>query len=429
MPDMNNLGLALQGLGAGIRGGGTEFTATVNAQREAQRQAAEAQRQERLKTFYADSEMSLNAIINNQPQIAAQMWAERSDLLQGIPGADPIDSDTMNHLFAIAQSGDEEAKKRIVDTLSMNVQRGRSLGYLAQAPKPFRKVEGGQVITEGPNGSFVATDIEGYRDSDGGGKVGTVSPKDFTVESMAAYEKTGNIRDLVRHRPAIKEISGIPYQFNQETDRWESLVNMNDPRLSDDVKKLAEIEAEKQSRLDFAKQQSKWQAGETKLVSKISSAKSKHKILTNTVNEIRKMRSAWSTRYGSALKGLPATEARKMAGLFRTVKANSTFGTLTDLKASGGTLGAIAVPELELLGAALGELDQLGDAAEQDRVLDQILTANQSSLARLDKSYQLDRSKYGTSFADPRSSGSTPSPAGQGSNGLSDEDLLKKYGG
>lgn len=249
-------------------------------------------------------------------------------------------------------------------------------------------------------------------------KLGAVSPKDFTVKSMSTYAETGDIGDLVRYTPKVKDIAGVPHQYNQQTLRWEPLVDMRSQGLSEQSAAATELKAAEQSRLDFEKQKSKFQAGESKLVSKISSARSKHKILADTAEQMKIMRSGWNTKYGAALRGLPATEARKMKGLIDTIRANSAFGTLSDLKASGGTLGAISAPELELLEAALGTLDQFGDNQEQVRVIDQILEANQSSIDRLDNAYDMDRKKYGTSFEEAKQVEQEE---------ISDEDILSKY--
>lgn len=229
-------------------------------------------------------------------------------------------------------------------------------------------------------------------------KLGAVSPKDFTVESMAQYAETGAIGDLVRYTPEVKEIAGVPHQYNQESLKWEPLVDMRSQGLSEQTQAAAGLEAQKQSKLDFEKQRTKFHAAESQTIGKIDSAKSKHEILVNTIAEINRTRSGWSTQYGAALSGLPASEARKMAGLINTVKANSAFGTLSDIKATGGTLGAISAPELVLLEAALGTLDQYGDNEEQMRITDQITKANQSSITRLENAFAMDRKKYGTSF-------------------------------
>jgi len=103
----------------------------------------------------------------------------------------------------------------------------------------------------------------------GGGKLGTVSPKDFTVESMTDYAETGDISSLERYRPAVKNIADIPHQVNPLTDRWEPIVDLNSSGISEQAKALAEIEAEKQSKLDFEAAKSKFHNNETGFLSKI----------------------------------------------------------------------------------------------------------------------------------------------------------------
>ena len=227
-----------------------------------------------------------------------------------------------------------------------------------------------------------------------GGKVGEISFKDATFESIAAYEKSGDPNDLVRYTPQVKDIAGIPHQYNQGSGKWEPLVDMNDPRLSDQAKNLANIEADKQSRLDFGKDKTKFMKNESKTLAKIDSARDNHKIMTDTANEIKSLMSGWNTKYGASLSFVPGTEARKLKGLINTLKANSAFSTLVGIKESGGTLGAISGPELVLLEAKLGAIDQGGDIEEQTRVIDQILAANQRSINRLDSAYNMDKQRY-----------------------------------
>ena len=243
---------------------------------------------------------------------------------------------------------------------------------------------------------FSLSDPEGYKqyaseqeDAEKGGGIGTVSPKDFTVESLTAYSDSGDIGDLVRFSPQVKDIAGIPHQYNQGSLKWEPLVDMRSPEIAEQTVAQAEMEADKQSRLDFSKDRNTFMSGESKLISKISSARSKQDLM-----------SGWNTKYGSSLSSLLGTEARELKGLINTLKANSAFTTLADLKESGGTLGAISAPELTLLEAAMGTIDQGGDIPEQVRVIDQILKANESAIARLDNAYAMDKKRYSGNYDD-----------------------------
>lgn len=246
-------------------------------------------------------------------------------------------------------------------------------------------------------------------------KIGSPSPKDFTADSLANYEQSGNFRDLKRFRPKVTKIAGVPHQYNPETMMWEPLIDMEGADISAQAKAAAKLEAVKQSMLDFGKEKSKFFDRETRTTSRIASTKASHKILMTTAQLIKDNISNWSTQYGTALNLLPGTEARKLKGLISTMKANSAFGTLISLKEDGGTLGAISTAELTLLADKLGSLDQLGETAELERVLDQITDANQGTIERMENAFSMDRKRYSGSFDD-----AIKPP-------LSDEELREKY--
>lgn len=233
-----------------------------------------------------------------------------------------------------------------------------------------------------------------------GGGIGQVSPKDFTVESIAKYQDTGKIEDLSRYSPKITEIGGVKYQLNSQTQKYEPIVDATSEELTTQAKALADIEADKKSRLDFAESKTKWQTGSPKFKSKIASEKDSQKILQSTADQIKSKVNGWSTKYGASLSGLPGTEARELKGLLNTLKAHSAFSTLTDLKNSGGTLGAISEAELVLLESKLGALDQGGDSAELIRVIDQISISNLASIGRLEAEFANTNKMYSGSFDD-----------------------------
>jgi hypothetical protein len=274
------------------------------------------------------------------------------------------------------------------------------------------------------------------------GRIGTVSPKDFTVESLAEYEKTGNVGDLQRYRPKTVKIAGVEHQQDPVTLEWKPVVDLTGEDISEQAAAGAEIEADKQSRLDFAKQKSAWNAGKSKFKTRIASSRAAHKRLENTGKLIKENLNRWTTTYGANLKGLSGTDARKLEGLINSLKAHSAFSTLTDLKESGGTLGAISAPELTLLEAKLGTLDQRGDIEEQARVVDQIISANQGSIDRLEAAYADDNQRYsgnydqslGMGTAEPTEKATPTAEAPQGaidylmSNPQVAEQFRAKYG-
>jgi hypothetical protein len=64
---------------------------------------------------------------------------------------------------------------------------------------------------------------------------------------------------------------------------------------------------------------------------------------------------------GQAMSNVGGTEARDVAGLVNTIKANATFDKLQQMRKSsptGAALGAVSDTENKLLGAAIGDLEQ-----------------------------------------------------------------------
>ncbi|MBL4891454.1 MAG: hypothetical protein JKX91_06465 [Rhizobiaceae bacterium] len=164
--------------------------------------------------------------------------------------------------------------------------------------------------------------------------------------------------------------------------------------------KVSDLAADKQAKLSFQKSKSKFNDTISSTVSAIGSAKATNTIMTDTANEIKSFISGLNAVYGASLSGIPGSEAKRLKGLIITMKANSAFGTLIDLKASGGTLGAISSSELELLAAKLGNLDQSGDIPEMIRVLDQILEQNTSSITRMETAFASEKDRFSRGFGE-----------------------------
>ncbi len=161
---------------------------------------------------------------------------------------------------------------------------------------------------------------------------------------------------------------------------------------------LNPIAADKKARVDFAADKNKWITGRPKFQSKIGSAQANQTILDSTAEQIKSHLNRMTTEYGASLKGIPGSEAKTLSNLLDTYRAFSAFTTLTDLKASGGTLGAISSAELTLLEAKLGALDQKGTADEMIRSIDQISDFNKGAISRLQKEYELTDAMFSGGF-------------------------------
>lgn len=79
-----------------------------------------------------------------------------------------------------------------------------------------------------------------------------------------------------------------------------------------------------------------------------------------SVQELKKKVSPWTTGYGSLLSYLPATDATNFAAELDTLKANIAFSELTAMREAsktGGALGSVSDKEMGLLTSALGALN------------------------------------------------------------------------
>ena len=115
---------------------------------------------------------------------------------------------------------------------------------------------------------------------------------------------------------------------------------------------------------------------------------------------------------GGLLSGVPGTDAHDASKLLQTIRANVGFDRLQQMRDSsptGGALGAINQSEMTLLNSALGSLEQ-SQSPEQFR----------QNLERL-------RGIYGQIVHG--AGGQVPDAPTQQAQPLSDDDLLKKYGG
>jgi hypothetical protein len=256
----------------------------------------------------------------------------------------------------------------------------------------------------GMAGQFPA-EFESLQTVSGGGaknsfQKGTIDPNKHTIESLENYEASGDVGDLVRNQPKVIDVNGIKHIKNEDTLKWEPVVDIRNQEFSEQSVAAAEFEADKQSRLDFGKDKSKFESNRPTYLNSISAAEQKQTVIRNTADKIKDLMGSWNTKYGAMLSALPATEARTLKGLIDTMKANSAFTTLTELKAAGGTLGAISEAELNLLERAWGALDQGGDSAEFERVLNQLVDQNSGSLARARNAFDMNKKRYSGSYDD-----------------------------
>jgi hypothetical protein len=402
MPSMEQFGTALQGMGAGLQGNGVAFQ-QVMVNRQKEKREAEMQRKQ---TGYIDAYTGLQMAEAGDWQAVAELSANRLADLQNVGGVESKQTETVAMLSRIAVGDDPEAaataKVKLMSTLGNYSKIGEAFGIL-KIPKSGAESPTGKLLADreravkSGNLDQVAVYDSMLADAQTGSLIGVPSPKDFTVDSLSQYAKTKQIGDLVRYSPKIIEVAGVKLRLNSD-QVWEPVAFADG--LGAESAAVADLVAGAETRLSFAADKNDWLKNEPKVLSSISEAEQKQSVIMNTSAEIKKLVGAWTTKYGAKLSGWPGTQARTLAGLIDTIKANSAFTTLKDLKAGGGTLGAISGAELQLLERAWGTLDQGGEAKEFLRVLDQITGQNSGSLVRMRNSYDMSSERYSGSYDD-----------------------------
>jgi hypothetical protein len=98
-------------------------------------------------------------------------------------------------------------------------------------------------------------------------------------------------------------------------------------------------------------------------------------VLLNSIDSAMSRVSNKTAGAGAILENIPATEARSLSNDLKTIKANLGFDQLAKMRAAsptGGSLGQVAVKELDFLQSTLGSLDQYQSPAELKKTLENI---------------------------------------------------------
>lgn len=193
-----------------------------------------------------------------------------------------------------------------------------------------------------------------------GGLFNKIDTGKFTTASQDAYQehylRTGEKkRSLLVKNPTTsikQDVNGRLMEVRVNEDGSETIIRYLD-NMGDMLTDRAAIR-------DFDSWQTakdKWFTVSDSSITAMASRQRK----TDTVNDaIKKAMEIIDGAAGFAglWKDLPASDANALKGYLSTIKANIGFQELRDMKASGATLGQIAVAELQFLQDIMGSLDQ-----------------------------------------------------------------------
>lgn len=179
-PQLENIGMALQGLGAGLGGQLPQFLQAQNQRQGLQRQEqmdnlamAEKRQQmaiERQKTMFTDANSALQLVDQGNLDGVVRLGIQRLQMLRQLseldPNIDPSDTQRVTRLAIAARNGDPEALENLKGELSNTVQMGQAIGVLQSQDETLSASEvtgQGQVIRRSPDGTLMAVDVPGFK--------------------------------------------------------------------------------------------------------------------------------------------------------------------------------------------------------------------------------------------------------------------------
>lgn len=139
-----------------------------------------------------------------------------------------------------------------------------------------------------------------------------------------------------------------------------------------------------------------------KAQSSLQTIESKTTNVEQAIDEAINLSNSLTTGYGSILKNLPATDARKLEALLLTIKANIGFDALAEMRQNsptGGALGNVSDYEGKTLQATIAALDQALSAGDLKEALRKVKEVRRESLTRVRNAYERDVDAYGTKTA------------------------------
>lgn len=142
---LQNIGLALQGFGAGLQGNLPQFQQVQNQRIQQEQEQARLQQEqmqkmvaERQKTMFTDANAALRLLESGNLDGVVQLGINRlqglQQLSQMFPDIDPSDTQRLTQLAVAARNGEEEAEELLRAELESTVEVGKALGII-EAPK------------------------------------------------------------------------------------------------------------------------------------------------------------------------------------------------------------------------------------------------------------------------------------------------------
>lgn len=259
-------------------------------------------------------------------------------------------------------------------------------------------------------------------ESEQGPRFGTINPRDYTAESLAQYQQSGDFRDLQRYESQRSvDIGGVPHRFDPASGGWypaevnpgggaaggspggEPQPGAGGDRRQITAEDVAQNEAERAAAVTKAQQAAKSEVDKASVQPKVRSAalaaKAKVDRLSDLFDSVSSRVSNWTAGPGAALANIPASDARDLRADLDTIKANMGFAELQEMRdnsPTGGALGQVTEREIAFLQALVSNLEQSQSPEQLRRNLATAKQAVMDSWGRVSAAYE---QQYGTPLA------------------------------
>jgi len=221
-PQLDNIGLSLQGFGAGLSGQLPQFLQAQNQKQGLQMQQKQQDMQmqmmsqemmeKRQKAMFTDANAALQLAESGNIDGVVQLGVQRLQMLKQIaqqdPSVDPSDTQRITQLALAARNGEEEALDLLKDELRSTVQTGQALGFLEAPQEEILSASEvspeGQVFVRGPAGTITAREVAGFKKE----------AKDPKIEYMQRVGPNGEIQTIMADSSGkFSDLEGNPIKL------------------------------------------------------------------------------------------------------------------------------------------------------------------------------------------------------------------------
>lgn len=223
--------------------------------------------------------------------------------------------------------------------------------------------------------------------------INNINPRDYTVESVSNFQKTGKFSDLKRYDSIerVKDTNGIVRMFDKSSSEYLGQAYGADS-VGADAAEISAIKKFDQHRVDF-------KGTFNKQYHRIRGVMASRKILEDEIAKVIPILEAGKgAGLESLLASIPTTDANRVKNILSTVQANIAFDRLQKMRddsVTGGALGNVSDAEITLL---MNSLTQLSNAQTPEAILESlevVMRKNHEFLGLMESSFVEDIYKYG----------------------------------